>query len=73
MSDPLQQSPVCIDCHGRDAVTNDGKLCKPCLKKRIKDMNFIPKTAGKMRGYKSLPTDAMGGSCEIRQTNEDEE
>ena len=57
---------VCIDCEKKPAVTNDGKLCKACLKARIRELTPIPKTPGKMRGRKSISLEVIAGCCEMR-------
>jgi len=41
---------LCADCQKKQAVTNDGRFCKPCLGVLIRSMTPIRYTVGRSAG-----------------------
>lgn len=65
----------CIDCERNAAVTNDGKLCLGCLRRRLDDMNPPQESRRSfptMRGERSLDLKTLGGQAEMLNDGDDE-
>ncbi len=55
---------ICIDCLENPAVTNDGKLCKKCLKARLEAMTPLRtrKPPSEHLGRSQRPSNVLGGT-----------
>lgn len=52
---------LCVDCEKRPSETNDGRFCRPCLRKRIDHENPISSIFSDMRGRKCRSPYVIGG------------
>ena len=60
----------CIDC-GKPSLTKRGDpLCRGCLRKRIREDNPEPKVFNDQRGRSCRSTASLGGSSDMRTTDE---
>lgn len=65
---------ICTDCSRDAAVTNDGRLCLGCLRKRINEMNPPVERSGgfsNMRRERSLNLTTLGGQAEMLGDGDD--
>lgn len=62
---------LCTECGTKEAVTNDGKLCKGCLRVRLDAMQ-LPKHGmfDDSRGRPSNNYESTEGSSDMRTTDE---
>ena len=65
-----EDAPRCMDCHMSFAETNDGKLCRSCLRKRIWLLTPSPPRDlsvkwTEMIGRPCLGTHALAGTAEV--------
>ena len=61
---------LCIDCEEKPAVTNDGRLCKRCLKKRIYQATPDTFHTSDRLGRKERSTKVTSGCSDMRTTDE---